>query len=675
MMKNRFARLVLAGAALLAARGEAGAVCARVRIEIAQQLTLTRQGFEARLTVNNGQPVPLEGVSVTLFFKDDAGNAVEATSNPNSATAKFFVRPVEGREVPGRIEGGAESRMEWLIIPAPSAGGAAPSGALYYVGARLGYTAGGVAEAVEVDPDWITVLPMPELRLDYFLPEDVEADDPHTGAIEPAQPFWLGVRVANTGFGGANQLRIESAQPRIVDNEQGLLIRFRIEGASVNGAPVQRTLLADFGAVPAQRSSIGFWEMTTTLSGRFVDFGANFSHADELGGSLTALISNVVTHMLVAPVRVDLAGRDALDDFLARDGGTLRLYESGQLGDGPQVRDVSSSATVAALGGGVYRVTAPADPVGLIYLDVSDPEQGRQRLDRVVRGDGRVVHPRNVWLLRRRGDGDAGPVEHRLRLFDPDNHAGLSYQVHFADPATANAPPVLQFPGRWLVKAGEFLGFFVTATDPNGTVPRLAASLLPAGAAFTNNAPGRGMFEWTPLPSQAGSYAVRFTASDGMLSASEVAVITVAGGELIDAWREEFWPGITDPSIIGNNADPDGDGLKNLLEYALGMDPTQPGWDRLPVLGTVELGGKRYLTLTYERRANDATLAFEGITSGQAGAPEEEWILGTMPETLPDQNGVAPGMTRERVRDLTALEDAGPRRFLKLRVKVREVEP
>lgn len=45
--------------------------------------------------------------------------------------------------------------------------------------------------------------------------------------------------------------------------------------------------------------------------------------------------------------------------------------------------------------------------------------------------------------------------------------------------------------------------------------------------------------------------------------------------ELFENWREENWTGLdaTDDSISGSNADPDHDGIPNLLEYTLELDP------------------------------------------------------------------------------------------------------
>ena len=58
-------------------------------------------------------------------------------------------------------------------------------------------------------------------------------------------------------------------------------------------------------------------------------------------------------------------------------------------------------------------------------------------------------------------------------------------------------------------------------------------------------------------------------------------------------------PGRPIPAIIGPTADPDGDGIDNLLEYALAADPTIADDSVLPEIGIETVDGRRYLTLTY----------------------------------------------------------------------------
>ncbi|MCB1120814.1 MAG: hypothetical protein KJT03_04655 [Verrucomicrobiae bacterium] len=54
-----------------------------------------------------------------------------------------------------------------------------------------------------------------------------------------------------------------------------------------------------------------------------------------------------------------------------------------------------------------------------------------------------------------------------------------------------------------------------------------------------------------------------------------------------------------DDALAGPQADYDKDGLTNLEEYLLGTDPQVPNFGKGVQMGTVEIGGKLYLTITY----------------------------------------------------------------------------
>jgi hypothetical protein len=97
-------------------------VCARVKIEILQELTLERQAFEARMTINNGLAgIALDTITVDIHFADRNGNPVRATTSPNDTLAKFFWRLQTGSTIPTSIAGGTSNRIIWLIVPAPGA--------------------------------------------------------------------------------------------------------------------------------------------------------------------------------------------------------------------------------------------------------------------------------------------------------------------------------------------------------------------------------------------------------------------------------------------------------------------------------------------------------------------------------------------------------------------------
>jgi hypothetical protein len=54
-------------------------------------------------------------------------------------------------------------------------------------------------------------------------------------------------------------------------------------------------------------------------------------------------------------------------------------------------------------------------------------------------------------------------------------------------------------------------------------------------------------------------------------------------------------------------ADYDGDGMSNLMEFALGTDPTTPdAKNALPAAGTTTISAQSYVTLSYQRPSGGA---------------------------------------------------------------------
>jgi hypothetical protein len=569
-------------ALLIASNSQADTVCAQVKIEIKQELTLERQAFDAMMRINNGlDTLPINNVNVTVSFEDEDGLPVLASSDANDTTAKFFIR-VDTLDNISDVSGGgsvapaSSAEIHWLIIPSTGAAEDSPTGKLYFVGAKLEYTLGGEAESVEVTPDFITVKPLPKLTLDYFLTKEVNADDPLTPEIEPIEPYTLGVRVQNNGLAAAKELKIESAQPKIIENEQGLLIGFEITGSSVNDESIAPVLLIDFGDIAGNSSKVGRWEMISTLAGEFDDFEATFTHSDELGGALTSILEATNAHLLVRDVLVDLPGRDGVRDFLALDTDVLRVYESDSVDT--VVTDQSSGASfpLASQSGTLVDHTL-SFPVtaGFSYVKLPDPYNGEKTITQVVRSDGKMISLNNAWTSKSR-DKSTHPYSwtYYINLFDA-NTTG-SYAVRMDAEVLGPVAPVVQFIPARTTYEGNPVGFIVEASDPNGQIPALSAAPLPNGAAFVDNGDGTANFNWTPSVGQAGTYSITYTATDGALSASRTATIKVNpewdtdGDGLADAWELEHFGNLD----RDGSGDFDGDGISDLDEYLDGTDPS-----------------------------------------------------------------------------------------------------
>jgi PKD repeat protein len=88
--------------------------------------------------------------------------------------------------------------------------------------------------------------------------------------------------------------------------------------------------------------------------------------------------------------------------------------------------------------------------------------------------------------------------------------------------ANGDRPPVLAQVADQTVNVGSPVSFTLSATDPDGDSLTYAGSPLPGGATLTGQT-----FTWTPTSTQAGSYTITFTASDGTLTSSQTASIVV----------------------------------------------------------------------------------------------------------------------------------------------------
>ena len=515
-------------------------LCATVKIRIEQELTLNRQAFDAELSINNALPdMPLSEFDVAIKFYDGDMNGVVASTDPLFTNALFFLQDpilLGIDQLPGgEVTPSSSATIRWLIIPTLDAATNTtfpdPSGTLFYVGAKLTYTIAGIDYETEVTPDAIFVRPMPELRLDYFLPGQVYGDNLLTESeVEPIVPFSVGLRVENVGHGWARGITIDSGQPRIVANTQQLAVAYSIEECEVNGSVYPDTLQVELGDVPPENgTALARWIMTCSYSGEFTNFNASLSHSDELGGTLTSLIpaSNIVTHVLEHDVLVDSDGRDTVRDFLTSDDA---VYESegGRL----SVGNASAISAITHANADQYILSFSSSVMGTIYVRATNPAPDNVTLSYVKRSDGKVLNDHNVWLSTQYDDADA----RFFHLFDCDvsNH---TYTVAYAPVPATNLPPELAFIGDRIACLDAPMAFTIAASDPDGTVPALSASPLPAGAVFTDNADGTGHFSWIPAAGQESGYRVRFAAWDGELEASQRMSVTVAALSYIGpAW-------------------------------------------------------------------------------------------------------------------------------------------
>ena len=427
----------------LAAQGENGGICARVKFRTEQEAVISRDAFRASLELENQDPVRLEDVEVSLQVLDEAGQDV---------TDRFGIRPPEltglsGVDGTGILPAGVTGSARWILIPTSDA---APTAEVqYYVTGRFRYSLAGTEVSVPLALAPISVLPSPRLVLHYFHERDVFSDDPFTSELEPRIPFNLAVMVQNLGQGLARDFRIRSGQPQIVENLKGLLIDYQILATEVAGQPLSPTLTASFGDIGPGQTAIGRWLFGSSLQGLFTDYQASFEHLDALGEQKLSLIDGLTIHEMIHLVQAPGAFEDGRPDFLVNDvpdlydrPDTLHLSD-GRTNTVAVVEQAVPSATPSRTNL-VITLQAPM-PSQWAYLRVPDPGAGQYRLVSVTRPDGtEVAMGTNVWVTDRTflGVGRRPTYETVLHLLDYDS-PGL-YTLTYSEVTNDQTPPSSQ---------------------------------------------------------------------------------------------------------------------------------------------------------------------------------------------------------------------------------------
>lgn len=431
------------GLVVASAAGGSDGICAHVKLRIEQDLVMARNAFDATLElINRDSATPLTDVLVDVSVAD---------VNGHDATDRFGFRPpaVSGMSAvdgTGVLAANSSGRASFILVPTSEAAPEGPT--TYFVRGTLGYSMGGLKISVPLIPAPITVYPDPRLHVKYFHQRDVLSDDPFTrDVIEPTIPYSLAVMVENAGKGVAKNVRIISGQPKIVENEKGLLIDFKIIATEVAGKSLTPSLTAEFGTIEPGDIGIGRWLLTSTLQGLFIDYHATFEHLDSLGKTNLSLIDEVSIHEMIRLVQAGGRFEDGKPDFLVNEEFDPEdmpdhLYLSdGTTNDVSVVRQARFDAPPAA---GDLSVTLTAHmPAGWGYLLTPDPANSAFQLARVIRSDGvEIVVNTNVWVTDRTfvGHSERPIRENRLHLLD-DNSTGTYTLLYSPLPPTDYTAP------------------------------------------------------------------------------------------------------------------------------------------------------------------------------------------------------------------------------------------
>ncbi len=480
--------------------GNSGGVCARVRLQINQEAVMTRDAFLGSLEIDNGGTSNLTNISVNLQVRDANGNVVNnlfgitdpILRNITSVTGNGILT-ADNPATPGDEGLGS---AQWTFIPSSLAASEVPT--VYTIGGSLSYVENGKTVTVPLLSTPVTVYPQAELVLDYFQERNVYGDDPFTTPVEISVPFSLGVLVRNQGKGEAKNLQITSAQPKIIDNEKGLLINFEIIGSEVNGNGVTPSLSVNFGNIAPGGTAVADWLLKSSLQGKFIDYEASFRHVNGLGNAELSLIKAVNIRELTRKVQVTQPNDDGLPDFLVNGTFDSKFYpdilyfsngttapvttvDNGST-DGP----VTAGDAVGTLRPRNVQFTANVSG-GWTYFRLSDPGNGQYKIQSIRRADNTLVSLNNVWTTDRTFPGTGRPVyENILHFLDNTPGAGArTYTLIYEGNPTPAGITINQSNGSTSVTEG---GAGDSYTLVLNSQPRANVTLnLSAGTGITLN--------------------------------------------------------------------------------------------------------------------------------------------------------------------------------------------
>lgn len=187
-------------------------------------------------------------------------------------------------------------------------------------------------------------------------------------------------------------------------------------------------------------------------------------------------------------------------------------------------------------------------------------------------------------------------------------------------------------------------GSFAVTTSGYPVPTITTTTTLPAGLTLSP----AGLLSGTVA---AGVYPIALVAANGVGSpATQNFTLTVLSA-LQDWQQQNFGADASNPAIAGETADPDSDGLPNLLEYALGLNPTV--FTATSVVVDTATGALR-LTAAKNPAATDVTCVVE--------------VSGDLVSWTTSGTTVVTNTTAQlQVRDDTAVSGAN-RRFIRLKV-------
>lgn len=413
--------------------------CAQVKLEIKQKLVLTRQAFRGTLTIENGSSNAIEDILVDV----NATN-METGFMATSREMQIAIEKIEGFE--GEKDGawrlGAGKKGVATILFIPTKYAAPETLTTYSFGGTLSFKDGSTTQNRSLFPVSLQVKPSPELDLTYFMQRDVYGDNPLTpDVVEPVIPAEFSVLIHNKGKGDANNVRMITKKPEIVENEKGLLIDFDIISSSLNGG--EKTMALDddiatqFGTIAAGTASYATWDLTASLMGHFTEYDVNVTHVTDYGNPDLSLLDRVTIHELIHSMNATIGDKVyrawITNDVPDAEDAPDHIYFAN--GTDEELVTLSEETRMERIDATHYRVTVPTNvPRNWFYTAVANPAGKYAKILSITdETNNRSLDAANFWTTDyTMKDGIDPQLDYRLHIADIVSSKGTNtYIVEF----------------------------------------------------------------------------------------------------------------------------------------------------------------------------------------------------------------------------------------------------
>ena len=418
---------------------KSNSVCASVTLQIDQTMTMTRPAYRGTLTVYNGnEETAMTDVRLNLVVKDEDGN----TSHEFQINAENLEGFEGEMSLPGNWTLDAKQTGKATILFIPTKYAAPTTDKVYSFGGTLTYIDPftGLEVTRSLIPVSLTMKPLPDLELTYFMQRDVYGDDPlTTDVVEPMQPAEFALIINNKGYGDAKNVRMLTEQPKIIDNEKGLLIDFNIKSSQVNGDTANlsfgQTIANSFGDIPAHSRAYAQWWLESSLLGHFTSYDVEATHITNYGNENLSLLDTVTIHEMIHGFTLKRQEGNDLRGFLVND-----ITDAEDMPDQVYFTDATQQDVVVTTDLNInkrseteYVLSVNASQPGWNYGSRLDPTNGRHKLVSVVRqSDGQTIPVDNVWQTDRTlRDGKDWLYENRLHFVGEINNGSETYLLTF----------------------------------------------------------------------------------------------------------------------------------------------------------------------------------------------------------------------------------------------------